>query len=155
MDVYRTVGITHTSSPPSPLWSGTATVHSPRCPPALCRCLLSSNQVRRLKPPAPLLSCSDGVNSVFCVGVIPAGGSATSSPAMLGIRRHSSNYQRAQSMQLDSYYGDNSLHKQHYTGKRSAHKPAPHWCVSSVKRNEESQIRLMYCSTEGLNTGVC
>ncbi|KAM7375465.1 hypothetical protein PAMA_014533 [Pampus argenteus] len=45
-----------------------------------------------------------------------AGGSATSSPAMLGIRRHSSNYQRAQSsMQLDTYYGDNSLHKQQYT----------------------------------------
>uniref|UniRef100_A0A672YMT3 Plakophilin 4 n=1 Tax=Sphaeramia orbicularis TaxID=375764 RepID=A0A672YMT3_9TELE len=49
--------------------------------------------------------------------VIQSGGSATSSPAMLGIRRHSSNYQRAQSsMQLDSYYGDNSLHKRQYTG---------------------------------------
>lgn len=46
-----------------------------------------------------------------------SGGSATSSPAMLGIRRHSSNYQRAQSsMQLDTYYGDNSLHKRQYTG---------------------------------------
>ncbi|KAK7893518.1 hypothetical protein WMY93_022670 [Mugilogobius chulae] len=33
-----------------------------------------------------------------------------------GIRRHSSNYQRAQSMQLDSYYTDNSLHKRQYTG---------------------------------------
>uniref|UniRef100_A0A8C6KF18 Plakophilin 4 n=1 Tax=Nothobranchius furzeri TaxID=105023 RepID=A0A8C6KF18_NOTFU len=43
-------------------------------------------------------------------------GSATSSPAMLGIRRHSSNYQRAQSsMQLDTYYGD-SLQKRQYTG---------------------------------------
>ncbi|XP_061571475.1 plakophilin-4-like isoform X2 [Cololabis saira] len=48
--------------------------------------------------------------------VIQSGGSATSSPAMLGIRRHSSNYQRAQSsMQLDSYYGD-SIHKRQYTG---------------------------------------
>uniref|UniRef100_A0A8C7ITM4 Plakophilin 4 n=1 Tax=Oncorhynchus kisutch TaxID=8019 RepID=A0A8C7ITM4_ONCKI len=46
-----------------------------------------------------------------------SGGSATSSPAMLGIRRHSSNYQRAQSsMQLDTYYGDNSLHRNQYTG---------------------------------------
>uniref|UniRef100_A0A8C7Q1Y5 Plakophilin 4 n=1 Tax=Oncorhynchus mykiss TaxID=8022 RepID=A0A8C7Q1Y5_ONCMY len=45
-----------------------------------------------------------------------SGGSATSSPAMLGIRRHSSNYQRAQSsMQLDTYYGDNSLHRNQYT----------------------------------------
>ncbi|XP_010786526.1 plakophilin-4-like [Notothenia coriiceps] len=51
----------------------------------------------------------------FCVS--SSGGSATSSPAMLGIRRHSSNYQRAQSsMQLDTYYGDNSLHKRQYTG---------------------------------------
>ncbi|KAM4560400.1 plakophilin-4-like isoform 1-T5 [Odontesthes bonariensis] len=48
--------------------------------------------------------------------VIQSGGSATSSPAMLGIRRHSSNYQRAQSsMQLNTYYGD-SLHKRQYTG---------------------------------------
>uniref|UniRef100_A0A1A7WQM4 Plakophilin 4 n=1 Tax=Iconisemion striatum TaxID=60296 RepID=A0A1A7WQM4_9TELE len=48
--------------------------------------------------------------------VIQSGGSATSSPAMLGIRRHSSNYQRAQSsMQLDTYYGD-SLQKRQYTG---------------------------------------
>ncbi|CAL8308141.1 unnamed protein product [Merluccius merluccius] len=49
--------------------------------------------------------------------VVQSGGSATSSPAMLGIRRHSSNNQRVQSsMQLDSYYGDNSLHKYQYTG---------------------------------------
>nr|XP_057907787.1 plakophilin-4-like isoform X4 [Doryrhamphus excisus] len=49
--------------------------------------------------------------------VIQSGGSATSSPAMLGIRRHSSNYPRAQSsMQLDTYYGDDSLHKRQYTG---------------------------------------
>ncbi|XP_028428034.1 plakophilin-4 isoform X3 [Perca flavescens] len=49
--------------------------------------------------------------------VIQSGGSATSSPAMLGIRRHSSNYQRAQSsMQLDTYYGDNSLHKRPFAG---------------------------------------
>lgn len=48
--------------------------------------------------------------------VVPSGGSATSSPAMLGIRRHSSNYQRAQSMQLDSYYTDNSVHRRQYTG---------------------------------------
>ncbi|KAJ3584404.1 hypothetical protein NHX12_014899 [Muraenolepis orangiensis] len=47
--------------------------------------------------------------------VVQSGGSATSSPAMLGIRRHSSNNQRVSSMQLDSYYGDNSLHKYQYT----------------------------------------
>lgn len=49
--------------------------------------------------------------------IIHSGGSATSSPAMLGIRRHSSNHQRAQSsMQLDTYYGDNGLLKRQYTG---------------------------------------
>ncbi|XP_056287395.1 plakophilin-4-like isoform X2 [Pseudoliparis swirei] len=43
---------------------------------------------------------------------IQSGGSATSSPAMLGIRRHSSNYQRARSsVQLDSYYGDTGPHQ--------------------------------------------
>ncbi|KAM8872274.1 plakophilin-4-like isoform 1-T1 [Synchiropus picturatus] len=52
--------------------------------------------------------------------VIQSGGSATSSPAMLGIRRHSSNHQRAQSsMQLDTYYEDNSLHNRHYTGSET------------------------------------
>lgn len=54
--------------------------------------------------------------NISCFVYLPPGGSATSSPAMLGIRRHSSNYQRAQSsMQLDTYYGD-SLHKRQYTG---------------------------------------
>ncbi|XP_034408856.1 plakophilin-4-like isoform X2 [Cyclopterus lumpus] len=48
---------------------------------------------------------------------IQSGGSAMSSPAMLGIRRHSSNYQRAQSsMQLDSYYGDNGSQARQYAG---------------------------------------
>lgn len=46
-----------------------------------------------------------------------SGASATSSPAMLGFRRHSSNYQRAQSsMQLDTFYEDNSLHKRQHKG---------------------------------------
>lgn len=50
-----------------------------------------------------------------------SGGSATSSPAMLGFRRHSSNYQRAQSsMQLDTFYEDNSLHKRQHTGLRDS-----------------------------------
>ncbi|XP_037122702.1 plakophilin-4-like isoform X5 [Syngnathus acus] len=49
--------------------------------------------------------------------VIQSGGSATSSPAMLGIRRHSSNYPReTSSMQVDSYYGENTLRRHHYAG---------------------------------------
>lgn len=41
-------GTTPTSSPPSPHWSETATCHSRPCPPARCRYLPSSNQVRDL-----------------------------------------------------------------------------------------------------------
>uniref|UniRef100_A0AAQ5YR80 Plakophilin 4 n=1 Tax=Amphiprion ocellaris TaxID=80972 RepID=A0AAQ5YR80_AMPOC len=47
-------------------------------------------------------------------------GSATSSPAMLGIKEHRDtirDYQRAQStMQFYNYQGDNSIHKKQYTG---------------------------------------
>lgn len=51
---------------------------------------------------------------------------------MLGIRRHNSNYQRAQSsMQLDTYYGDNSLHKRQYTGLCGTARVKPYQCVCS------------------------
>uniref|UniRef100_A0AAX7V7N1 Plakophilin 4 n=1 Tax=Astatotilapia calliptera TaxID=8154 RepID=A0AAX7V7N1_ASTCA len=75
--------------------------------------------------------------------VIQSGGSATSSPAMLGIRRHSSNYQRAQSsMQLDTYYGDNSLHKRQYTGSE---KKTPYFIGTYSSQSGEdlrrSQVR--------------
>uniref|UniRef100_A0A673YDE2 Plakophilin 4 n=1 Tax=Salmo trutta TaxID=8032 RepID=A0A673YDE2_SALTR len=75
-----------------------------------------------------------------------SGGSATSSPAMLGIRRHSSNYQRAQSsMQLDTYYGDNSLHKNQYTGSE---KQTPYFIGSYSSPSREdyprSQVRQEY-----------
>lgn len=69
-----------------------------------------ASEIRKLK------SCR-GREFLYLPVFFSLGGSATSSPAMLGIRRHSKNYQRAQSsMQLDTYYGDNSLHKQQYTG---------------------------------------
>uniref|UniRef100_A0A8C7MT28 Plakophilin 4 n=1 Tax=Oncorhynchus kisutch TaxID=8019 RepID=A0A8C7MT28_ONCKI len=75
-----------------------------------------------------------------------SGGSATSSPAMLGIRRHSSNYQRAQSsMQLDTYYGDNSLHRNQYTGSE---KQTPYFIGSYSSPSREdcprSQVRNKY-----------
>ncbi|KAG7236157.1 hypothetical protein INR49_001267, partial [Caranx melampygus] len=78
--------------------------------------------------------------------VIQSGGSATSSPAMLGIRGHSSNYQRAQSsMQLDTYYGDNSLHKQQYTGSE---KKTPYFIGTYSSQSGEdlrrSQVRAGY-----------
>ena len=60
--------------------------------------------------------------------VVVSGHSATSSPAMLGIRRLSYNHQRAQSsMQLDTYYGDNSLQNHQRAGHNvadSLHKTA-------------------------------
>uniref|UniRef100_A0A8C8F7P1 Plakophilin 4 n=1 Tax=Oncorhynchus tshawytscha TaxID=74940 RepID=A0A8C8F7P1_ONCTS len=68
-----------------------------------------------------------------------SGGSATSSPAMLGIRRHSSNYQRAQSsMQLDTYYGDNSLHRNQYTGSE---KQTPYFIGSYSSPSREDWPR--------------
>ncbi|XP_035386072.1 plakophilin-4 isoform X1 [Electrophorus electricus] len=56
--------------------------------------------------------------------VIQSGGSATSSPAMLGIREHRLSKRRAQSsMQLHNYYGDANRNKTLYTGsgKHSAY----------------------------------
>ncbi|XP_028972362.1 plakophilin-4 isoform X3 [Esox lucius] len=68
-----------------------------------------------------------------------SGGSATSSPAMLGFRRHSSNYQKAQSsMQLDTYYGDNSLHKNQYTGSE---KQTPYFIGSYSSPTREDYPR--------------
>ncbi|XP_031648313.1 plakophilin-4 isoform X6 [Oncorhynchus kisutch] len=83
-----------------------------------------------------------------------SGGSATSSPAMLGIRRHSSNYQRAQSsMQLDTYYGDNSLHKNQYTGSE---KQTPYFIGSYSSPSREdyprSQEDVFYSDEPDRNT---
>ncbi|XP_024145012.1 plakophilin-4 [Oryzias melastigma] len=73
--------------------------------------------------------------------VIQSGGSATSSPAMLGIRRHSSNYQRAQSsMQLDTYYVD-SLHKRQYTGSE---KKTPYFIGTYSSQSGEDLRRLQH-----------
>lgn len=107
--VCRTAGTTPTSSPPSPLWSETGTSPSPRCPPAPCGRRPSWSQV---SGPARA-----GRGWLRRTAASLSGGSATSSPAMLGFRRHSSNYQRAQSsMQLDTFYQDSSLHKPTLTG---------------------------------------
>ncbi|XP_052344569.1 plakophilin-4-like isoform X6 [Oncorhynchus keta] len=83
-----------------------------------------------------------------------SGGSATSSPAMLGIRRHSSNYQRAQSsMQLDTYYGDNSLHRNQYTGSE---KQTPYFIGSYSSPSREdyprSQEDVFYSDEPDRNT---
>uniref|UniRef100_H2L8Z4 Plakophilin 4 n=1 Tax=Oryzias latipes TaxID=8090 RepID=H2L8Z4_ORYLA len=73
--------------------------------------------------------------------VIQSGGSATSSPAMLGIRRHSSNYQRAQSsMQLDTYYVDN-LHKRQYTGSE---KKTPYFIGTYSSQSGEDLRRFQH-----------
>ncbi|KAJ8253340.1 hypothetical protein GJAV_G00211850 [Gymnothorax javanicus] len=71
--------------------------------------------------------------------VIQSAGSATSSPAMLGIREQRSDYQRAKSsMQYYNYQGDNNVHKSQYTGSG---KPSPFYIgsYSSPSRDRESR----------------
>ncbi|XP_041662942.1 plakophilin-4 isoform X5 [Cheilinus undulatus] len=70
--------------------------------------------------------------------------SATSSPAMLGIKEHRDtirDYQRAQStMQFYNYQGDNTLHKNQYTGSG---KPSSYY-YSSPTREEPRRTQPMY-----------
>lgn len=64
-----------------------------------------------------LFSWSTNCLLIICC-VYYLGGSATSSPAMLGIREHRLSKRRAQSsMQLHNYYGDTNRNKNLYTGK--------------------------------------
>uniref|UniRef100_A0A8C3FZW6 Plakophilin 4 n=1 Tax=Cyclopterus lumpus TaxID=8103 RepID=A0A8C3FZW6_CYCLU len=75
-------------------------------------------------------------------------GSATSSPAMLGMKEHRDNvvdYQRAQStMQFYNYQGDNSIHKKQYTGSG---KPSPYY-YSSPTREEPRRTQPVYYTEE-------
>uniref|UniRef100_A0A8C9RRG0 Plakophilin 4 n=1 Tax=Scleropages formosus TaxID=113540 RepID=A0A8C9RRG0_SCLFO len=58
-----------------------------------------------------------GGNSLQMSPINQSAGSATSSPAMLGIKEHRSNYQRAHSsMQFYNYQEDNHVHKSPFTG---------------------------------------
>ncbi|XP_066544567.1 plakophilin-4 isoform X3 [Amia ocellicauda] len=70
--------------------------------------------------------------------VIQSAGSATSSPALLGIKEQRSDYQRTQpSMQFYNYQGDNNVHKNQYTGSG---KPSPFYIGSySSPPREESR----------------
>ncbi|KAM6978475.1 plakophilin-4 isoform 1-T1 [Tautogolabrus adspersus] len=74
--------------------------------------------------------------------------SATSSPAMLGIKEHRDpirDYQRAQStMQFYNYQGDNSIHKNQYTGSA---KPSPYYYPSPT-REEPRRTQPMYFTDE-------
>uniref|UniRef100_A0A7N8X2N5 Plakophilin 4 n=1 Tax=Mastacembelus armatus TaxID=205130 RepID=A0A7N8X2N5_9TELE len=70
-------------------------------------------------------------------------GSATSSPAMLGIKEHRDSirdYQRAQStMQFYNYQGDNTIHKKQYTGSG---KPSSYYY--SPTREEPRRVQPVY-----------
>ncbi|XP_061081886.1 plakophilin-4-like isoform X1 [Conger conger] len=71
--------------------------------------------------------------------VIQSAGSATSSPAMLGIKEHRSDYQRAKSsMQFYNYQGDNNIHKGQYTGSG---KPSPFYIGSYSSPTRERDSR--------------
>ncbi|KAM3607471.1 uncharacterized protein V6R79_008315 [Siganus canaliculatus] len=74
--------------------------------------------------------------------------SATSSPAMLGIKEHRDtirDYQRAQStMQFYNYQGDNTIHKKQYTGSGQ---PSPYY-YSSPTREEPRRTQPVYYTDE-------
>ncbi|XP_037395309.1 plakophilin-4 isoform X7 [Pygocentrus nattereri] len=75
-------------------------------------------------------------------------GSATSSPAMLGIKEQRSDYQRTpSSMQFYNYQGDNSVHKTPYTGSA---KTSPFYIssYSSPRREEARRGQPMYYADE-------
>ncbi|XP_028835174.1 plakophilin-4 isoform X4 [Denticeps clupeoides] len=82
--------------------------------------------------------------------VMQTGGSATSSPAMLGIRGHRLSHQRAQSsMQLHNYYGDDDTRKVQYTGST---KPSPYfigsYCSPTREESGRSQHPPLYYTAE-------
>ncbi|KAM4561218.1 plakophilin-4 isoform 4-T4 [Fundulus diaphanus] len=74
--------------------------------------------------------------------------SATSSPAVLGIKEHRGSirdYQRAQStMQFYNYHGDGSIHRKQYTGSG---KPSPYY-YSSPTREEPRRTQPVYYTEE-------
>ncbi|XP_037831904.1 plakophilin-4 isoform X2 [Kryptolebias marmoratus] len=74
--------------------------------------------------------------------------SATSSPAMLGIKEHRDtirDYQRPQStMQFYNYQGDGSIHRKQYTGSG---KPSPYY-YSSPTREEPRRTQPVYYTDE-------
>ncbi|XP_062390012.1 plakophilin-4-like isoform X2 [Sardina pilchardus] len=75
-------------------------------------------------------------------------GSATSSPAMLGIKEQRSDYQRAPStMQFYNYQGDNNVHKNQYTGSA---KSSPYYIgsYSSPTREEPRRTQPQYYGDE-------
>ncbi|XP_029559195.1 plakophilin-4 isoform X2 [Salmo trutta] len=75
-------------------------------------------------------------------------GSATSSPAILGIEEHRSDYQRAPStMQFYNNQGDNNVHKYQYTGSG---KPPPYYIgsYSSPTREDPRRTQQQVYSTE-------
>uniref|UniRef100_A0AAQ4P238 Plakophilin 4 n=1 Tax=Gasterosteus aculeatus aculeatus TaxID=481459 RepID=A0AAQ4P238_GASAC len=75
-------------------------------------------------------------------------GSATSSPAMLGMKEHRDtirDYHREPStMQFYNYQGDNTIHKNQYTGSG---KPSPYY-YSSPTREEPRRTQPVYYSEE-------
>ncbi|XP_041934188.1 LOW QUALITY PROTEIN: plakophilin-4-like [Alosa sapidissima] len=75
-------------------------------------------------------------------------GSATSSPAMLGIKEQRSDYQRAPStMQFYNYQGDNNVHKNQYTGSA---KSSPYYIgsYSSPTREEPRRTQPQFYGDE-------
>ncbi|KAM9709135.1 LOW QUALITY PROTEIN: plakophilin-4-like [Menidia menidia] len=87
-------------------------------------------------------------NSIQMSPVSHPAASATSSPAMLGIKEHRDtirSYQRAPStMQFSNYQGDSSIHRKQYTGSG---KPSPYY-YSSPTREEPRRTQPVYYTEE-------
>ncbi|XP_041119723.1 plakophilin-4-like isoform X2 [Polyodon spathula] len=81
-------------------------------------------------------------NSLQMPAVIQSAGSATSSPALLGIKEQRSDYQRTQpSMQFYNYQGDNNIRKGVYTGSG---KPSPFFLGSYSSPGREEPKRTQH-----------
>lgn len=120
---------------------GTGSSPSPPCPPALFRCPRSTTLVGSSSALEIDTASETGkpleFNVKICFFFLFTAASATSSPAMLGIKEHRDtirDYQRAQStMQFYNYQGDNTIHKKQYTGTQTKLFKLLTGCISSQK----------------------
>lgn len=122
---------------------GTGLSLSPPCPPALFRCPRSTTLVGSSSALEIDITSETGkplefkVKMRFVLFFLFTAASATSSPAMLGIKEHRDSirdYQRAQStMQFYNYQGDNTIHKKQYTGTETELFKLLTACISSQK----------------------
>ena len=116
MDGTKTI-----SSPQYQRSNGTGSSPSPLSPPTTFRCLQSATLVSSVSCKQTASVKQENLWNLSLIRVfLSAAASATSSPAVLGIKEHRDSirgYQRAPStMQFYNYQGDSSIHRKQYTG---------------------------------------